>query len=142
MKIVFGIVLFMVLLFATNCKKTNNNNTGVPLVSVNLSLYINNPSYAKLNAVGGWMYVAGGVKGILIYRYSSSEFRAYDRDCTYQPTNGCAVSVNTTNIIAIDSSCCHSQFSIVDGSVTQGPASTPLKAYNTSFDGNILQIFN
>jgi len=38
--------------------------------------------------------------------------------------------------------CCHSKFQLYDGSVTNGPAVTPLKAYNTTFDGSTLHIFN
>lgn len=131
-----------ILLFINSCKK-QTATSGVPLVAVNLNLYINNPSYIKLNAIGGWQYIAGGARGILLYRSSSSDFMAYDRNCTYQPTNPCAiVSVDNTNIIVRDSTCCSSQFSIVDGSVIHGPATFPLKAYNTSFDGNILHIYN
>jgi len=43
------------------------------------------PSYANLNAVGGWVYVTGGVRGIIIYKKNSSEFAAYERCCPYDP---------------------------------------------------------
>ncbi len=134
-------VFLLLFLFTFSCKK-DKNASSVPLVDVNMSLYLNNPSYTDLNSVGGWIYVAGGVRGILIYRSSSSEFKAYDRNCTYQSTNPCAtVYVDNTNIIAVDT-CCGSKFSLVDGSVIRAPAGLPLKAYNTSFDGNILRIYN
>ena len=61
--------------------------------------------------------IEGGVKGIIVYRESLSNFKAYERNCTYQPTNTCAtVSVDDTNLIAVDS-CCGSMFSILDGSI-------------------------
>nr|MBA3705846.1 hypothetical protein [Bacteroidota bacterium] len=67
---------------------------------------------------------------------------AYDRNCTYQSNDACAtVWVEANNIMAADT-CCHSKFSIFDGNVTQGPAGIPLKAYNTTFDGNVLHIYN
>jgi nitrite reductase/ring-hydroxylating ferredoxin subunit len=122
------------------CKKQSDNN--VPDTLVDIYLYTNNPSFVNVSAVGGWVYITGGVRGILLYRKSNTEFMAYDRNCTYQPTNSCAtVFVDNTNIVAKDT-CCNSQFSIYDGSVFQGPAAQPLKAYNTTFDGNVLHIYN
>lgn len=122
------------------CKKDNPNT--VPNKAVDIYLYTNNPSFINLNATGGWVYITGGVRGILVYRKSPSDFMAYDRNCTYQSSDACAtVIVDATNIIATDT-CCHSKFSIFDGSVTQGPAGLPLKAYSTTFDGNVLHIYN
>ncbi|MES2284509.1 MAG: hypothetical protein V4547_02390 [Bacteroidota bacterium] len=122
------------------CKKDTDN--GVPITPVDIYLYTNNPSFVNLNGVGGWVYVTGGVRGILVYRKSPSEFMAYDRNCTYQSSDACAtVVVDATNILATDT-CCHSKFSMYDGSVTQAPAGLPLKAYNTTFDGNVLHIYN
>ena len=132
-----------VFLSVNGCKKQQTSTGSVPVVTVDINLYINNPSYINLSATGGWQYITGGVRGILVYRSSSSEFKAYDRNCTYQPSNPCStVKVDNSNIIIRDSSCCSSAFSIADGSVIQGPAVSSLKAYNTSFDGNILHIYN
>ena len=143
MKKLLFITLSTVLLFVLGfygCKKDNNNT--VPMVSVDIYLYTSNPSFINLNPVGGWVYITGGVRGILVYRKSTTEFMAYERNCTYQPSNICAtVMVDNTNIIATDT-CCHSKFSMYDGSVLQAPAGLPLKAYNTTFDGSVLHIYN
>lgn len=121
------------------CKKEDN---GVPIVPVDIYIYTSNPSFINLNAVGGWVYVTGGVRGILVYRKSISEFMAFDRNCTYNSNDACAVVyVDSSNIIATDT-CCHSQFSIYDGSVLQAPAGAPLKTYYTTFDGNVIHIYN
>ena len=134
------IVLIFIFAFALSCKKQSDN--GVPITAVDIYLYSNNPSFINLTAVGGYVYITGGVRGILLYRKSNSEIMAYDRNCTYQSTQPCAtVVVDQTHILAVDT-CCHSKFSIYDGSVTQGPASLPLKAYQTTFDGNVLHIYN
>jgi nitrite reductase/ring-hydroxylating ferredoxin subunit len=122
------------------CKKETDNN--VPYSPVDVYLYTNNPSFINVSVVGGWVYISGGIRGILVYRKSNSEFMAYDRNCTYQSSQPCAtVVVDATNIAAKDT-CCNSRFSLYDGSVYQGPASVPLKAYNTTFDGNVLHIYN
>lgn len=134
------LILSFFLITIAACKKDNNG--GVPAVVVDMTLYVNNPSYVSLNTVGGWKEIPGGVRGILLYRSSSSEFKAYDLNCTYNSSDPCAtVHVDNTNILAVDT-CCHSKFSIFDGSVAQGPATFPLKAYNTTFDGNILRVYN
>lgn len=133
-------ILLIISLFGDACKKENDNN--VPNTPVDIYLYTNNPSFVDVSVVGGWVYITGGVRGILLYRKSNTEFMAYDRNCTYQSSQPCAtVVVDATNIAATDT-CCNSRFSIYDGSVYQGPASLPLKAYNTTFDGNVLHIYN
>jgi nitrite reductase/ring-hydroxylating ferredoxin subunit len=138
MKRLLIIFIFISLLY--NCKKENDNY--VPVVTVDLYLHINLPSYINLQSVGGWVYVSGGVRGILVYRKTTTEFMAYDRNCTYQSSDPCAtVYVDNTNIIATDT-CCHSKFSIVDGSVLQAPAGIPLKRYNTTFDGSVVHVYN
>lgn len=132
----------LILIGTASCKKDTPNN--VPNTAVDIYLYINEPSNVNLTAIGGWVYITGGVRGILVYRKSPSEFMAYDRNCTYQSNDPypCAtVDVDPSNIIVTDT-CCNSKFSIFDGSVTQGPAGLPLKAYNTTFDGNTLHIYN
>ena len=132
--------IFLVVASGFYCKKDNNNS--VPNTAVDIYLYTSNPSFVNLNPIGGWVYITGGVRGILIYRKSSSEFMAYDRNCTYQPNDACAtIYVDATNIMATDT-CCNSKFSMYDGSVLNGPAGLPLKQYHTAFDGNVLHIYN
>lgn len=129
------------LMIVLSCKK--DNSSSVPNVPVNVVLYASDPSFTNLNPIGGWIYYNGGSRGLIIYRKSSDEFITYDRHCTYQPENTCGkVSVEVANnIIAIDT-CCSSKFLLVDGSVNKGPATLPLKRYNTTFDGNKLSIYN
>ena len=133
-------ILFIAVTCLFFCKKDNDN--AVPNVAVDIYLYTSNPSFTNLNPIGGWVYITGGVRGILVYRKSSTEFMAYDRNCSYQSSQPCAtVVVDATNIVATDT-CCHSKFSMYDGSVLNGPAGLPLKEYQTTFDGNVLHIYN
>ena len=141
MKSLFKIILLLLVVsYCFSCKK--QSNSGVALTTVDISLYANNPSFFNLNAIGGYVNITGGVRGILVYRKTSSDFMAYDRNCTYQSTQLCAtVSVDATHILAGDS-CCGSKYSIYDGTVTHGPATLPLKQYQTTWDGTTLHIFN
>ena len=127
------------LVITDSCK---DEDEYIPLVRVDLIIYTNDPSFNEISVPGTWTYVNGGSRGIIIYRVSNSEFKAYDRHCTYDSRNSCAlVSVDATNITATDN-CCDSEFLLVDGSVIKNPASLPLKQYQTSFDGAVLRIYN
>jgi hypothetical protein len=110
---------------------------------VDVTININDPQFIDLVPVTGWEYLTGGASGLIVYRFSQDEFRAYDRRSTYQPEDGCRVSVSEDNItIRDDSLCSQSSWLIVDGSVITGPAAAPLQQYNTSFNPPFLRIFN
>ena len=123
----------------SSCKKDNTND--VAQNYVDFYLYLNEPSNIALNAVGGYVYVNAGTKGIIVYRRALNEFTALERNCTYDPSASCSIVQVLSGITAIDS-CCTSRFSIYDGSVINGPATSPLYQYNTSFDGNALRVYN
>lgn len=123
------------------CGNKNEHQT-IPEVPVNLSLDISSTIYINLSHVGGYEYISGGYKGIVVYRLSIDEFVAYDRACPYHPHDDCAmIGLDQSGIILTDT-CCGSQFNLLDGTVTKGPAKFPLKKYYTMFDGQILQISN
>jgi nitrite reductase/ring-hydroxylating ferredoxin subunit len=113
----------------------------VPDVYVDLYVSATDPAFSPLNATNGYQYFSGGSKGILVFRKSQSEFMAYDRHCTYNVSDGNIIEVDASGIIAIDKTC-SSKFLLTDGSVNQGPASVPLKRYQTAFDGSLLHIYN
>jgi Rieske Fe-S protein len=127
-------------LCVSSCKKEKQT---VPNVVVDIRMYSADPSFLPLNPVGGWVYVNGGNRGILVYRKTLSDFMAFDRTCTYNAADpNEVVKVDpTSNVIAVDAHC-GSRFEMTGGGVTQGPATIPLKYYQTTFDGQVLHIFN
>jgi nitrite reductase/ring-hydroxylating ferredoxin subunit len=132
--------IFIISFCFCNCSKEEDAN--IPLVTVNYTINTNDPAYNAVSTSGTWMYLNGGSRGIILYRVSAGEFNAYDRHCTYDSGNSCAlVSVEASNISAKDD-CCGSKFLITDGSVIKNPASLPLKQYKTSYDGSVLRIYN
>jgi len=122
----------------SGCKKDKEQ---IPDVYVDIYLYATDPAFSPLNVISGYAYVAGGSKGILVYRKSQNEFLAYDRHCTYKVSEGNQVVVDASGLLAVDSKC-GSKFLITDGSVNQSPAVNPLKRYQSSFDGTVLHIYN
>ena len=125
-----------------NIFSCDNKHQVVPNVYVNFYLSIYDPEFNHLAAPGNSIYVTGGVNGILIYRVSQDEFKAFDRTCTFSVTDNCQITTDETGIFAVDSICCDSKFLLLDGSVTNGPATYPLKEYQTTFDGTYLHVFN
>lgn len=122
------------------CKR--DRDVAVPLVPIDISINLNLPEYNALLVTGGWVYIIGGSEGIIVYRKNPDEFVALDRHCTYQSADQCRVTVDDSQVMARDTTCCHSAFLLLDGSVTQGPAALPLKQYHTSFNGSVLRIYN
>ena len=143
-RLVFSVLLFVLIslfFFAgVRCKKTEDE---IPMVNVYFDVSLNDPNFTDLNAVGGWVYVTGGVKGIIIFRKSMTEFVSYERNCPYTPNASCArVAVQADNVTAKDT-CCGSVFSLVDGgAVSQGPSTRPLKQYSTILNGYTLHVEN
>ena len=138
MKLFLRIPFFAVILLFS-CE---NQYEGIPDFNVNQYINIQNPQYQNLSGMGSWAYLEGGSKGIIVFNLDNNIFLAYERHCPYQPQNECSkISVDETNLFAVDT-CCSTRYQLIDGSVISGPGSIPLKRYNTSFDGNIIHIWN
>ena len=123
----------------TACKRQQQ---GIPYVNVDLYININNPAYFHLTSAGGWEYIAGGSKGLLVYRKLDNTFNVYDRHCTYNAENACGAATMDSTGIQITCECDGSIYQLADGAVVNGPASIPLHQYRSDFDGNILHIYN
>jgi hypothetical protein len=114
---------------------------GIPIVLVDETINLNNYQYQDLNVVGGYVYLNAGVRGIIIYRSSASEYLAIERNCTFQPMDPCAdVKVDVSTLFLVDT-CCNSTFDF-NGFPTGGPATLPLRQYKTSLNQNYLTITN
>ncbi len=142
--ILIALVAFTVFC-TTGCPKKKSKNVSdnpVPSVAVNITLYPGDPLNFKLQAIGGWMYTAGGINGIIVYHKSDQEFVAMERTSSHLPDNPKArVSVMSDNFTLIDS-VSGSRWRIFDGSVVKGPAEWGLRLYGTVYDGNAVKIVN
>ncbi|MFE9655800.1 Rieske (2Fe-2S) protein [Micromonospora sp. NPDC006431] len=79
--------------------------------------------------VGGGAVFAS--KGVVITQPEPGQFKGFDPICTHQ---GCPVS--NVDGGTINCTCHNSRFSIVDGSVKQGPATRPLAPKNIKVTGD------
>jgi len=142
-KILFSMIFIFAALFFSNCDK-DDSVSPVPNKYINIYINPNSTQYINLNTVGGWVYLTDGVggKGLIVYRIGIDEFKAFDRTCTYDADlTDAIVEVEPSGITVIDS-LCGSRYILLDGSVATGPATIPLKEYRTTYDGNLLHIYN
>jgi Rieske Fe-S protein len=147
---IFFVLALTAFVFSCAKKSTNQNVQNNCTISkagstpVNYTILAGSGQFFPISIIGGYTYISGyGVKGILVYRLSQSQFMAYERSCT---KDGCdnakaLVWVQTGNTACKDS-ICGSNFSIMDGSIQNGPATIPLYQYHTTWDGNQLHIYN
>ncbi len=113
----------------------------IPQVYVEETINLDNFEYNDLKMIGGYVYIEGGVRGIIVYRESTDRYVAFERNCPYQPLDDCArVKVDESTLFLIDT-CCNSTFSW-DGTPTGGPAELPLLEYPTYVHQNYLTITN
>lgn len=140
-KIQFFLFLLLFILSTNSCRQ---NDDVVPYAKVNFTIYLNDPDFTSLQTVGNYVYVTGGVSGIVIYRKSQEEFSALERCCTYKPSERCGVLVDSTNNNVLICPCCNSKFSLWDGAVMSGLAKRSLVNYQTIFnpEENTLKVYN
>ena len=111
-------------------------------VYVNIEIPVNQPEYSDLDAIGNSIFITGGVRGIIIYHSNVNDYRAFDRNCSFEPSTQCAY-IDSINSTIASCNCCSSKFLMDQNGITaNGPALLPLKEYYTSFSVGILKIKN
>jgi len=131
--------LALFLIIISSCGDSNDYIRNVYVdVEIDLSL----PEFSPLNTVGNSIFVEGGNKGIIIYKFSNYEYNIYDRNCSYEPNLGCSYIDSINSTIAM-CGCCSSAFLLdQNGVAANSPAVLPLKQYNYSLNNTLLHIFN
>jgi hypothetical protein len=114
----------------------------VPSVPVDLTIYPNDPLNFKLQAIGGWLYINGGINGIVVYRKSQEEFVAIERTSSHLPGDPKARVLVMADNYTLRDTISDSRWRMLDGIVTKGPAEWALRLYGTTYDGNSLKIRN
>jgi nitrite reductase/ring-hydroxylating ferredoxin subunit len=107
------------------------------VININLNL----PAYIHLRTDGTYEYLNdGGVRGIIVYHQSGSNYIAYERNCSFQPNSACATVEVHASTLFIFCPCCSSNFDFATGYPTGGPAWRPLRQYETSLNRTTLTI--
>lgn len=111
-----------------SCSKAANTGP----TNLNFTVDLTSAPNAALNTVGGTLVVSG----VLIIRYSATEFYAFSAYCTHE---GCAVGYNSTSA-RIVCPCHGGVFNANTGAVLSGPPPAGLSKYNVALTGNTLSI--
>jgi len=134
----------VIILFIFSINSCDKNTQKFPYIHVDTYLNISLPSYSALNNIGGWVYISGGSRGIIVYRQTFDMLSAYDRRCTYNVQSPCGNAEIDSTLTFIECACDGSEYQLYDGTLTKGPASYSLQPYRTSFDPvtNVVHIYN
>jgi hypothetical protein len=125
-----------------SCGSNSSAEPAIPSAIVNENLNLTNQQYATLRFDRGFVYLPGkGVRGIIVVRQSAQQYSAFEQNCPYRPYDQCAtVEMDPSGLFMTDK-CCGSTFDL-QGQITGGPASRPLRQYLTILNGNFLTITN
>lgn len=133
------------------CDNTGGQSTSsIPKAPVNITIDLNLPSYMHLASPGSYMYLEGGVTGVILVHDFDDTWYAFERACPYQPLDDCSriwgdsVELNLRCGKFVDGkfqSCCDSKFNF-GGMPMQGKARTRLAQYYVDRSANIVQIIN
>jgi hypothetical protein len=135
-----SVTVFYSLLILSACTPDVSDDAipQVPFDDIVLELTL--PANNALKTNGGFKYVAGGVRGIIVYRISEGDYVAFERNCSYHPNDACAtVNVDASGLFMIDP-CCSSTFNFPDGEANGGPAIRELNQYAAVLNGTTLTI--
>jgi hypothetical protein len=131
-------ILLLACLPMSSCRDTPGV---IPYVDVNIDLNLGLPAYNSLNFPGNWLYISGGSRGLIVYRYTLDEFVVLDRHATFDVGAGCQCTLSQDGYTILDP-CSDSQWYIFDGSIIQGPTTAPLERYTTTWIPPVLSIQN
>ncbi len=114
--------------FLEACSKQSPSTPSAP--NVNFTIDISSSQYNALQTNGGFVYS----NSLIIARDSKGSFIALYDVC---PHAGCTIEFNSKNQFPCP---CHGSLFDEGGNVITGPATSGVKKYNTSLNGNILTI--
>lgn len=130
--------LGILLIFGLSC--TPEADDPIPFLPF-ADIFINTslPEYYSLQFTGGYKYISGGVKGIILYHSTGTSYYAFERNCSFQPNDACGtVDVENTGLRMTDP-CCGSIFNF-EGFPVSGPARNPLRQYRVNVSGSVLTV--
>ncbi len=136
------ITIILIGIFVFTIIPSCDNENRIPYVYVNFIVYPDLPQYMSVKTPGNYLYLTGGVKGIILYCQFTDFYKAYERNCPNDPNEMNAVlDVDSTGLFLVCRNC-GSKFSIYDGSIVDSPSKYPVLQYLTYLEGSALYINN
>lgn len=139
----------LAVLLSQACNEVHEN-PNYPNAIINFTIYPNSIHEYELNTVSGYKYYTSDPtstsRGIIVYRLSMEEFRAYDRLPPNRPNACCDGDGNCTRLVVdfpfVVDNCNDIKYNIINGEIFEGDGVYPLIQYHTSFNGYELHIYN
>lgn len=124
----------------TSCGREQRCN--VPIGMTNFTIEPNSAYYSGLNNVGGYMYLTGGHRGVVVIRTAYDQFVAYERTCPADSTSAVEVTSDWGSSI-LECPKCHTLFVVnADGyPMDDGATACPLYQYSTAYSGGVLSVY-
>lgn len=145
-KILFTIVAVASILLL-GCRE-GYEHPNAPNVYINFTIEPNSTKYQPLNIVSGYMYLTSEApsRGIIVYRMTETEFKAYDRIPPNEP-NACHDGNGGYTRLIVDfpfvvDNCNNIKYNILNGMPMDEGGIYPLVEYHTAYDGRSLRIYN
>ena len=134
------IIAIIVLLSFISCGSTDDGNSILPNVPVNVTLNLNLPLYQNLQFNNNSVFVENhGIKGIIVFRFSENNILAWDAACPHISPSQCS----TMSIVGVKMVCAcdDTEFNILNGSPLSGTQYNA-KQYKAVKNGNSITITN
>lgn len=133
----FTIPIFLLWIVLISCDVEESPDQ-LPFVYVNIEINVNDLRYLDLHSKG-YIYLQGGLRGILLVKKTPNEYLAFERNCTFEYEKECSVvEMHESGFYMLDP-CCESTFDL-EGNPAGGPAQFNLRTYYTYLTGNTLSI--
>jgi cytochrome b6-f complex iron-sulfur subunit len=101
--------------------------------NVDFTLDLTNPAYASLKTSGGYVYNGG----VVVAYTANGTYVAVSQACTH-------AGANVTYDLNANAFYCpaHGSMFALNGTVSRGPAGSPLGTYKTTLTGNSLRVYS
>jgi hypothetical protein len=135
-KLNYRVFFWFGLILAFSCSKDTNLISPIPDVIVREQLNLNSSEALPLKSRDGtFVYIKGGLKGIIVYRRSQDNFLAFERKSPYRLEDSCGIiSGHSSYLYMIDS--CHNCTFDWQGQPTGGPCKDIMKQYQVQYLNN------
>lgn len=135
-----GLLALITILGISSCQEENWMSP-IPYVIVDTTINLSNQQFLPLRINGGYVEILGGYKGILIYRHSATDYRAFEKASPHRTDEICAYVYVDPSGLFLREGCDNSVYDF-NGQASGGISQFPLQQYQTHLDGNYLHIYN
>ena len=126
----------ILLLSFSACKEDISPVSPIPDVAVQEQVNLNSVSAQELTLGDGrFIYVNGGIRGIIIYRKSADIYLAFERKSPYRMEDTCGIITVPPSRFYMEDTCHKCTFGW-EGRPQSGPCRDILKQYKVQFIGN------